>query len=493
MNNVLDPRLGGPAPDSKPSPTTTSNNNSAASQQLRYEQQPPQFPSASTPGSNTNASSQYPAQSPQPYYSSSYPTPQHTSTPQHQQLSTGAPSLDGQSNQPSPADEATAAAYHALQQDAVDNSNISADEAGGGPLGDDPKRPRACEACRGLKVRCDQDPNQPDLPCRRCAKAGRQCIITAPSRKRQKKADSRVAELEKKLDALTAVLQQQQGGPPQYASPSFASAPPPATMHHSQPMTYPSHQGMIDHSMPPPQQIDRTSSKRKASEANLPENPIDEINTPDKSRQQQPSWGANPEIMRYLSHGSPEDFMTRINNLVPPETGTSIFGRYINELSPHMPAVVFQPGTTAEQICQEKPILYACILSAGANGILDQETCRGLAREAVRAIADCAVCNGSKSLELIQAMQVLALWYKPPERAEQTNFYQIIHIAAVMAIDIGLGKRFNASKAKRGFGGPQAEYAPGPGMMLPQNSDTVEARRAWLACYYLCARYDLSV
>ena len=36
---------------------------------------------------------------------------------------------------------------------------------------DDIKRPRACDSCRGLKVRCDQD--RPDVSCKRCAKAGR--------------------------------------------------------------------------------------------------------------------------------------------------------------------------------------------------------------------------------------------------------------------------------------------------------------------------------
>ena len=73
----------------------------------------------------------------------------------------------------------------------------------------DLKRPRACEACRGLKVKCEFDLNNQnqDGPCRRCTKARRHCVVTQPSRKRQKKTDSRVAELEKKIDALTAVLQ----------------------------------------------------------------------------------------------------------------------------------------------------------------------------------------------------------------------------------------------------------------------------------------------
>jgi hypothetical protein len=77
----------------------------------------------------------------------------------------------------------------------------------------DLKRPRACDSCRGLKVRCDQE--RPDVSCRRCAKAGRPCITTPPTRKRQKKADSRVAELERKIDALTATLHAQKAGAPE--------------------------------------------------------------------------------------------------------------------------------------------------------------------------------------------------------------------------------------------------------------------------------------
>ncbi|KGQ11902.1 hypothetical protein BBAD15_g2339 [Beauveria bassiana D1-5] len=74
----------------------------------------------------------------------------------------------------------------------------------------DPKKLRACEACRGLKVRCEPDPN--DGPCRRCKKANRRCVVTAPTRKRQRKTDSRVSELEKKIDALTASLQARTAG-----------------------------------------------------------------------------------------------------------------------------------------------------------------------------------------------------------------------------------------------------------------------------------------
>ena len=70
----------------------------------------------------------------------------------------------------------------------------------------DTKRPRACDACRALKVRCDQDVNHPGQPCTRCYKANRRCVVTPPSRKRQRRSENKVVELEKKIDALTATL-----------------------------------------------------------------------------------------------------------------------------------------------------------------------------------------------------------------------------------------------------------------------------------------------
>ena len=95
----------------------------------------------------------------------------------------------------------------------------------------DIKRPRACDACRALKVRCDQGINHPGQPCTRCLKANRRCVVTPPSRKRQRKSENKVVELEKKIDALTAtLLSKQQPGAgsshsasPRSDSPSIAS------------------------------------------------------------------------------------------------------------------------------------------------------------------------------------------------------------------------------------------------------------------------------
>ena len=62
---------------------------------------------------------------------------------------------------------------------------------------------------------------------------GKTSITTPPTRKRQKKADSRVAELERKIDALTATLHAQKSGGsgdnrphPAQVSPAYESTPP---------------------------------------------------------------------------------------------------------------------------------------------------------------------------------------------------------------------------------------------------------------------------
>lgn len=66
---------------------------------------------------------------------------------------------------------------------------------------------RACEYCRGLKVRCFPEPGSASSACQRCARSNRICIFAAPQRRKQRKrTDARVAELEKEMRALRSLL-----------------------------------------------------------------------------------------------------------------------------------------------------------------------------------------------------------------------------------------------------------------------------------------------
>lgn len=65
---------------------------------------------------------------------------------------------------------------------------------------------RACQSCRLSKVRCNQP--SPGMPCARCQKSGKICIPAEQSVKRQKQSNSRMAELESRIDALATSIMQ---------------------------------------------------------------------------------------------------------------------------------------------------------------------------------------------------------------------------------------------------------------------------------------------
>ena len=185
-----------------------------------------------------------------------------------------------------------------------------------------------------------------------------------------------------------------------------------------------------------------------------------------------------------------QELQVRIANLVSPEETEVIFDRYNTKFAPHIPVVVFPPETTIWDVLRARPILCVCILAAASHGEVPQDISGAIAREAVNAIAEHVVFKGTESIELVQAMQVTAIWFNPLEATAQTNFSQIVHMAAVMALNIGLGQRFHPAKARGSFVDFDTNGILEPNHPLPQRLREVEARRAWLGCYYLCTRYD---
>jgi hypothetical protein len=146
-----------------------------------------------------------------------------------------------------------------------------------------------------------------------------------------------------------------------------------------------------------------------------------------------------------------------------------------------MPMVVFPPGTTMGDVRRGKPTLFLTILAA-AIGKFNKEAQLTLLTESYKMIADRVVVKGEKSLELIQALLVSTIWYLPPDNLEELKFYQLIHMAVVLAMDIGLNRRIQ---------GDLKPYARLRELLIkkPQGGNLdisgPEARRTWVACYFL--------
>lgn len=344
----------------------------------------------------------------------------------------------------------------------------------------DPKRPRACEACRGLKVRCEPDPANPDGPCKRCAKANRQCLVTQPTRKRQKKTDSRVAELEKKIDALTASLQASRGGPPHHAhSPAdpqngYANLQQYANAQRdwstpAQPQ-YAAPEPEKQQSYIPPMVM--AGQKRKFAE------------TRDSSADVSKHSPAPAQPSRNQEYAT--DMIDR--GVMTMDQANDFFTRYTELMVPHLPAVVFPRGTTAADIRKTKPILFLALMAVSSSEYPNIQ--RQLVKELTRLFADKIVVDGEKSIELVQALQISVVWYFPPEHFEELKFYQFVHVGAVMAIDLGLGRRRNSSKTRL----VPYTWRDHPFRKHPLPDPTsIECRRAWLACYFMASNVAMAL
>ena len=349
----------------------------------------------------------------------------------------------------------------------------------------DAKRSRACDSCRGLKVKCDfGDKYTPGEPCKRCAKARRQCIVTPATRRRQKKADSRVAELERKVDALTQRLADQRAaGVDEGLKRSSARSVSP---YHTSSQHYPTEQQALGEGYGSP-------GKRRRIEpaiSHVADNPDEQ-----HGRTAAPSIKSEREQSNvrltgiYNETKAPvfdhSDIDQRISRIIDAATAERIFDRYVTKFVPRFPAVVFPPGTKAKTVRKAKPIVFLAILSSTCYGTsVPKQTQDKLEEEFRDVISDSVWKKGEKSLEIIQSLHVATLWYRPPSNFEQHMFYQWVHFSAFMAIDIGIGKRLPPTKRKL-FEQPWARAAK------LANPESAVVRRAWITCYFLCTSISM--
>ncbi|MCJ1281050.1 hypothetical protein MMC26_000368 [Xylographa opegraphella] len=375
---------------------------------------------------------------------------------------------------------------------------------------DEIKRPRACEACRGLKVRCVPDPTSGT--CRRCAKAGRQCVVTLPTRKRQKKTDTRVAELEKKIDALTASLQATKNQvssesdgdssdeePRQNTSATYThdsedqllpgikvsstrlphgDVPIATSPSSSRPNTKRAWQFNRDtDDSTRPEKVSKTRSgesgpmSKKPIEAYVDSHKECYLPASNRPSTQVPLRGPPTPGHEYA------DVVDR--KIIDAEAATTIFDHYKSRMAPHMPAVVFPENIMAGEVRRTKPILFLAILSVASYHEYPK-TQKTLLREITRVYAESIICRGEKSLELVQALQVSTIWYIP-EDYRDAKPYLFVNMAVSMAIALGLSQK-RRSLAGLSINGWRENMHPRSSAI---DKTAVDNYRAWLACFLL--------
>lgn len=165
------------------------------------------------------------------------------------------------------------------------------------------------------------------------------------------------------------------------------------------------------------------------------------------------------------------------------EVAAQAFDRYVTQMAPIIPMVVFPPGTTMDDIRRSKPLLLHAILSA-AVGRFDPDLQVSITTEFYRVVAEKVIVKGEKSLELVQALLVTCNWYMVPDHFEELKFYQMTHLAVTLGIEIGMYRKTSVNHKQFNFLRDVVHKGP-----LPLNPDSPEVRRAWLGCYFLAVQY----
>ncbi|PVH85560.1 hypothetical protein DL98DRAFT_451738 [Cadophora sp. DSE1049] len=317
---------------------------------------------------------------------------------------------------------------------------------------------RACEACRAHKVRCLPNTLGSSKICQRCAKTDRQCVFAAPMRRKQRKrTDTRVAELEREVSAMRALFRQGNNEiPASYAQQSTQSE-----TSNDTPQTG------LSYGIRSDAQAQSAESGETPASWSIPTN----LNPPDQEDQSPPAFSPD------------SDFIER--GIISMEEATRLFKSYNEDLVQHYPAVSFEPSVSAEELRRSKPTLFLATVAA-ASGQLGSQIYSILNSELLCAYAHKTVIEGQKSLELVQVMIILSVWYFPPGKFAQLKYYEYIHMAATMGLDIGLGTNPQSSRdRRRNFG----EESPSSDHM---DSAEIERRRTFLVCYQISTGVSLS-
>jgi hypothetical protein len=323
---------------------------------------------------------------------------------------------------------------------------------------------RACDACRMHKVRCLPNNTATSKTCQRCARTDRQCVYTAPQkRKQRKRTDARVAELEREVQAMRTLFEKKEPGP-----------------NRSLPST--SGEGLDDIHAQRPNAADsaesNSSSERKVGKTMVVETRSDSASTPLDL-----TWSGAPsqEPMGTPAPYSPDsDVIDR--GVISLEHATKLWNTYNTSLVHYFPSVSFPPEVTIGELRTTKPTLFLAAIAA-ASGKEGARLYSILNTEVLSAYAHRTVIQGEKSLELVQALTITSIWYYPPGKYSQLKFYEYIHMAATMALDIGLGTNPKTFRNRRGT--DSEGNSPASASL---DDVELEKRKTFLTCYLITTR-----
>lgn len=192
------------------------------------------------------------------------------------------------------------------------------------------------------------------------------------------------------------------------------------------------------------------------------------------------SMQSTPSLIPHSSSpdfGDGGDIVDR--GLISPAAAEDLLSLFVTDLLDYYPFIVLPVDTTAAQLRHSKPVLFLAIMAASAIA-MDAGLANVMNHEIISLYSQRFFFRGEKSLEMVQALILMNIYYLPPDSPSQIQAYQYAHIAATMAIEVGIAyKKRMPRKPNRN----RRQATPAEKF----DEQMAEQARTILTCYHLAS------
>lgn len=280
------------------------------------------------------------------------------------------------------------------------------------------RRLKACKHCHSLKVRCTPvNKNDPYSPCVRCINANKVCEIDSVEIRKKRKRSPRqelelVTQLKDQITKLQNQLKQREASSNLPASGPWGSGQP---------------QPFHNNANSPLSSASDASSPLYITRTDLEK----ELNTLSEAGESLRAIQSQLRTFTEIRHG--KFFKNKLIDVVSLKIISIEEARerllvYQNVLYKLHPGILIHPQVAVEDLIREQPFLFNCVMLATSVVYKDQDVdkCLALEHQATSAVMNEILVAGSKSLQVVKCLILLAVWYNSPECFKLRRYYLYI-------------------------------------------------------------------
>ncbi|KAK6522416.1 hypothetical protein TWF281_002978 [Arthrobotrys megalospora] len=355
----------------------------------------------------------------------------------------------------------------------------------------------------------------------RCQRDNKRCIVEEPTPRPVRgkgTSKARVAEMEKKLDGLVALLTGAQSissnsnnssssanlSDQEQAAIGLANLAPSLSRLYGQNGDKSAISSLVNDTLMPDFNVGACLSalKAKDDECQLRRKERRESEEELERRQEKVRQDVNCSNFNFIMPPPPkvrlEDVIGR--NLVSEAQAEEFFSLFA-EMSTHFPFYVIPPGATHATLRREKPVLLMAILCT-ASGI-EKRVQMVLERDFRKVYSERVIVNGEKSLELLQAGLIYLAWFQCHFSPKTQIFLQMMHIFISLVTDLGYDRKPDKVKPPTGvvgndgsvpspmFSEAGSEPVDSPEKAAEKEFRSKEIRRAFLGCWWVTSSISI--